>query len=58
MSKMAVSLSIHVSSNWRAFEKELQKLLLLKTKYESRRAESNTKKLDVHFRVVLATMVH
>ena len=57
LSKMAVSLSIHVSSNWKAFEKELQKLLLLKTKYESRRTESNAKKLDVLFRVVLATMV-
>jgi len=32
LSKMAVSLSINVSSNWKAFEKELQKLLLIKTK--------------------------
>ena len=57
LSKMAVSLSIHVSSNWKAFEKELQKLLLLEPKHESRRTESNAKKLDVLFRVVLATMV-
>lgn len=53
--QMAASASIHVSSNWNAFERELQKLLLLQTKYVKQRSWSNTKKVDIHSCVGLNT---